>query len=385
MSSRRVALGLGGLLAIGLAALAFHLNGRAVAAHAPSDTAQAGVRVAVATAQARTLPLQWRAAALMQAYREVTVRSRVDGEVVEVLFQEGHEVAKGDVLARIDPRPIRAREREAQAQCELDRARLAHARAQWQRTRELVRDGFLSQSVLDQNASQLEGARASLNASEARLSAARLQMELSVIRAPMEGHTGPRLVDAGGVVRAADSAGIVRLVQVEPIYAAVSLPEHLLPELLRPGLTETDAVELLGPQDEVLERGRVEFLDSQVDPASGTVRLKARFANRQRRLWPGQGLRVRLTLGTRSGIAVPAEAVQAGADGLFVYAVDEQQRAQPRPVTVVLKDDRVALLSSGLRVGERVVTEGLQRIAPGVRVAFDGALAPISPAAQGSR
>ncbi|WP_096700445.1 efflux RND transporter periplasmic adaptor subunit [Magnetospirillum sp. 15-1] len=327
------------------------------------------VAVVVASAARRDMPIYLDAIGTVQAYNTVTVRSRVDGELVEVLFREGQDVYVGDVLAQIDPRTYRAQYEQALATRDKDTAQLEAAR------RDLARyvglgDRVSGQSVDTQRAlvRQLE---ATVRADEAAASNAKTMLSYTVIAAPIEGRTGMRLVDRGNIVRASDATGLVTLTQVQPIAVVFTLPQQSLAavndRLRQDGKLQVTALQ---PETRVLaDTGELELVDNQIDQTTGTIKLKAVMPNAERKLWPGGFVNVRLLLSVRqNGLVVPAQAVQRGPQGTYVFAVKEDRTVEMRAVKVTTVEAGQALLDEGLAEGDTVVVEGTAKLQPGARI-----------------
>lgn len=334
-----------------------------------------GRPVAVVAAQAvrRDMPIYLDAIGTVQAYNTVTVRSRVDGELVEVLFKEGQDVRVGDVLAQIDPRTYRAQYEQAVATRDKDSAQLDAAR------RDLARyvglgDRVSGQSVDTQRAlvRQLE---ATVRADEAAASNAKTMLSYTVIAAPIDGRTGMRLVDRGNIVRASDATGLVTLTQVQPISVVFTLPQQSLAavneRLRQDGRLQVTALQ---PETRVLaDTGELELVDNQIDQTTGTIKLKAVMPNAERKLWPGGFVNVRLLLSVRrDGLVVPAQAVQRGPQGTYVFAVKEDRTVEMRAVKVATVEAGQALLDEGLAEGDTVVVEGTAKLQPGARISTGG-------------
>ncbi|EME71240.1 membrane-fusion protein [Paramagnetospirillum caucaseum] len=327
------------------------------------------VAVTVVQVARRDMPIHLDAIGTVQAYNTVTVRSRVDGELVEVLFKEGQDVRAGDVLAQIDPRTYRAQYEQALATRDKDAAQLEAAR------RDLARyvglgDRVSGQSVDTQRAlvRQLE---ATVRADEAAVSNAKTMLSYTVIAAPIDGRTGMRLVDRGNIVRASDATGLVTLTQVQPISVVFTLPQQSLAavneRLRQDGRLQVSAFQ---PETRALaDSGELELVDNQIDQTTGTIKLKAVMPNAERRLWPGGFVNVRLLLAVRrDGLVVPAQAVQRGPQGSYVFAVKPDHTVEMRAVKVAAVEAGQALLDEGLQDGDTVVVEGTAKLQPGTRV-----------------
>ncbi|WP_148207468.1 efflux RND transporter periplasmic adaptor subunit [Paramagnetospirillum magneticum] len=327
------------------------------------------VVVTVTSVARRDMPIYLDAIGTVQAYNTVTVRSRVDGELVEVLFKEGQDVHAGDVLAQIDPRTYRAQYEQALATRDKDSAQLEAAKRDLARYVSLG-DRVSGQSVDTQRAlvRQLE---ATVRADEASASNAKTMLSYTVIAAPIDGRTGMRLVDRGNIVRASDATGLVTLTQVQPISVVFTLPQQSLAavnEQLR--LDGKLAVQALRPETRALaDTGELELVDNQIDQTTGTIKLKAVMPNAERKLWPGGFVNVRLLLSTRKdGLVVPAQAVQRGPQGPYVFAVKEDRTVEMRAVKVATVEAGQALVDEGLAEGDTVVVEGTAKLQPGARI-----------------
>lgn len=301
----------------------------------------------------------------------VTVRSRVDGELTAVHFREGDEVRAGDVLAEIDPRPFQVQLEQAEGQKERDEALLANARVDLKRYRTLVAQDSIPKQQLDTQDSLVHQYEAALATDDAQIDQAKLQLDYARIEAPASGRLGLRLVDAGNIVHASDAGGLVVLTQMKPISVVFPIPEDDLPQLLpklRAGvLLPVEAWDREGRQR--LALGRVLTIDNAIDPATGTVRVKAEFPNEDETLFPSQFVNVRLLLDVRrDATLVPSGAVQHGTNGPFVYVVKPGDVVELRPVTPGPVEGEETSLESGLATGEIVVVDGAQGLRTGSSV-----------------
>jgi multidrug efflux system membrane fusion protein len=353
--------------------------------------------VTVAAAAEKDVPVQVKVIGNVQPITSVTVRSLVGGELIAVRFQEGQEVKKGDLLFEIDPRPFEeavrqiegtlgrdeAQAKQAEANIARNSAALKQAQADAQRYADLFQQGVISQQLADQSRSSalaleaqvradrasLENAQAAIRADRAALDKARLDLSFCTIRSPLDGRSGSLMVQQGNLVRANDTALVV-INQLQPIYVAFAAPERYLSEIKRlspGGRLRTEA--LLPQEEDRPETGVLTFVDNAVDNATGAIRLKSTFDNRARRLWPGQFVNVVLTLTSRAGaVVVPAQAVQTGQRGQFVFVVKGDQTAEARPVTAGMTVAGETVIEKGLAAGERVVTDGHLRVVPNGKV-----------------
>jgi membrane fusion protein, multidrug efflux system len=343
-------------------------------AAASADKGPPPALVSVAPVKRADFPLYLDSLGQVQAYNTVTVRTRVDGQVMKIAFTEGQMVKAGDLLAQIDPRPFQATLDQAKAKKNQDEANLANAKLDQQRYTTLAKQNFATQQQLDtQNALVLQ-LTAAIAADQASIDAAQVQLDYTTIRAPITGRTGFRLVDEGNIVNAAQQTGIVTIAQLEPIALIFTEPEQettQLNQLLSAGA----APELLAKSSDgsqVLGAGHLILTDNQVDTATGSIRLKGEFANKDHKLWPGLAVATRLTVGVeKNALVVPSVAVQHGPNGLYVYVVDDQNRAALRPVTVAHQNIDEAVIAKGVNEGDRVVTAGGYVLQPGSPVAID--------------
>ena len=284
---------------------------------------KAGEAIPVTAAQAvlRDVPIQVKAVGHVEAYSTVTVKSLVGGELMRIHFKEGQAVAKGDLLFEIDPRPYQAELEAAEARRDRDLAQARKAAEDIKRYEELVKKDYVTREQYNAIVANAQSMDATVKADEAAVQSARLDLGYCTIRAPLSGKTGTLLVHAGNLVKAND-AGLVVLNQIRPALVTFAVPEEHLPAIQRGIREKTIAVQAVIPGEKGAEAGALSFLDNAVDPATGTLALKALFDNAGERLWPGQFVDVALTLDTQRGATVvPGEAVQTGQKGSYVYAV----------------------------------------------------------------
>jgi multidrug efflux system membrane fusion protein len=332
--------------------------------------------VSVAEAKHADYPIYLESLGQAQAYNTVTVRTRVDGQVMKIAFVEGQIVRAGDLLAQIDPRPFQATLDQAKAKKSQDEANLANAKLDQQRYSTLAKQSFATQQQLDTQNALVAQLTAAIAADSATIDAAEVQLAYTTIRAPITGRTGFRLIDEGNMVAATQQTGIVTIAQLQPIAVIFTAPEG--------EVTKINATLAAGAPLQVLARdssgektlasGHLLLADNQVDVATGTIRLKAEFANEDNALWPGLAVSTRLTIGeVKDAVTVPTVAVQHGPNGLFVYVIDDKNRAAMRPVTVTHQNTEIAVVDKGVSAGDRVVTVGQYVLQPGTLVAIDTA------------
>jgi membrane fusion protein, multidrug efflux system len=385
-----------GLIVVGAILLSTRFTKKEQADSPPAEPA--GVPVKTAGVTTETVPLQINAIGNVQPYSTVSVKSEADGELIKVYFSEGQYVKKGAALFTIDPRPLQAnleqaranqskalaQQRQAEANLAKDAAQAKTAEVEAERYESLYKDGVVSKEQYDQmrtNADALEAVvkadqaaiateRESVSAARGAVDASRVQLGYASIRSPIDGRTGSLVVDQGNVVNANATIPLVVINQVNPIYVSFAVPESQLEEIKRYMAQGNLEVTATIPNDSgPPEQGVLTFIDNAVDSATGTVKLKATFENREQRLWPGQFVNVVLTLATQPDLkVVPSQAVQTGQQGQYVFVVKPDQTVESRPVTVARTAGDKAIVESGLQGGETVITDGQLRLRPGSKV-----------------
>lgn len=345
--------------------------------HSPSDVAAAGqsaqlpaVAVGVTTVVSKPVPVEFGTIGTATAYATVAVKSRIDGEIMEVHLKDGQEVKAGDLLFSIDNRTIHTQLAQAQANLAHDQALLASARREVERQTSLVKKNFASKQVVDQAEASADSLQASVEADQAAVDAAKVQLSFTEIRAPIDGRAGVVNLPRGNMVKANDTGSLVVLNQLRPIYVAFALPQHELPRARQAMAAGplTARVTVPGDGGPPLE-GELTFVDNAVDSTTGTIQLRATFDNAETRLWPGQFVNVTLTLRIDpAAIVVPDAAVQHGQSGAYVFVVRPDSTVEMRPVVIDRSVAGDSVVASGLAAGESVVVEGQLRLAPGMRV-----------------
>lgn len=334
----------------------------------------APVPVTVGAAASADVPIVAAGIGAVQALNTVTVKVQVDGQLSGMEFREGQDVKRGDVLARIDPRPFQAQLDQARAQAVRDQATLANAQLILRRYAALVARDDVARSNYDTQAATVAALAATVQADQAQVEYAGVQLGYTTVASPLDGRTGVRLVDPGNIVHAADTAGLVVITQLRPITVVFTLPEEMLrrvQDAMAAGPVQVDAYARGDTQP--TGTGTVLLVNNQVNQSTGTITLKAQFPNDALRLWPGQFVNVRVRLALRQGaVTVPAGAIQRGPDGLYVYGVGADQTAAVHPVSVEQTDGGTALVSSGLAAGDAVVLAGQSRLRSGTRIAPQG-------------
>ena len=317
----------------------------------------------------KPVALQIRNVGTVQAYTAVAVRALVAGEIMQVHFREGQDVGKGDLLFTIDPRPYQAALAQAEAALARDRAQEANAAADAQRYEDLVAKDYVTRQQYDGVIANQKALGATVRSDEAALERARLDLAYCSIRSPIDGRTGAVMVQVGNIVKSND-ATLVAINQVVPIYVSFAVPERDLAEIRKrqaQGKLTVQAEDAATNQP--ISRGELTFVDNTVDRATGTIILKATFANPDRALWPGEFVNAVLTLATdQKAVVAPASAIQNGQQGTYAYVVKADQTVESRPVTVARNAPEGAVIAKGLAPGETVVTDGQLRLSPGAKV-----------------
>lgn len=326
---------------------------------------RAAVPVRTAAVEKADFPVYLTGLGTVQGFNTVIVRTRVDGQINRIAFQEGQVVKEGDTLVEIDPRPFEAALDQAKAKKAQDEASLANASLDLQRYTKLGE--FATRQQTDTQRSTVSQLTAQIEADTALIANAQTQLDYATIKAPISGVAGLRQVDVGNIVNAATQTGIVTIAQIEPIAVIFTAPEDQLPDIktaLAAGSPETIALSTDGKR--VLSTGTLSLINNQVDTTSGTVRLKAIFDNKDHALWPGQSVSTRLLVATVKGATVvPDDAVHHGTDGLYAYAVNRDNKAELRKIKVSRSFDGRSVVDEGLSPGEQVITAGQYKVQPG--------------------
>ena len=332
----------------------------------------APIVITVTPVKRADFPIVLQSIGQVQAFNTVLVRARVDGQIDKIAFNEGQMVKRGDLLAQIDPRPFQAALDQAVAKKSQDEANLANAKLDLTRYTTLAKQDFATRQQLDtQNALVLQ-LTASIAADVAAIDAARTQLDYTTIRAPISGRAGFRLIDEGNLVNAGQQTGIVSIAQLQPIAVIFAEPQEYVTRINEKLASGSPEVTVTDADGHKLATGRLSISDNQVDLPTGTIRLKAEFDNKDNALWPGLAVTTELQLGVEKDVLiVPTEVVQHGEKGLYVFVVDNQNRAQVRQVKVARQDTTTAVISDGLKEGDQVVTSGQFLLQPGTVVSID--------------
>ena len=342
------------------------------AATAPTGRPAArGVPVVAANTRQADMPVYLTGLGTVTAFNTVTVRSRVDGQLIKVAFQEGQFVHQDDLLAEIDPRPFEVQLTQAEGQLARDTAQLKDAQINLERYRDLLARQFISKQQFDDQAAQVSQYQGSVKMDRGLIDNARLQLTYSRITAPISGRIGLRLVDVGNMVHASDQNGLLVITQVQPIAVVFTIPEDELPPIMRKlAAGEHPIVEAYDRAGKTkVAEGTLLTTDNQIDQSTGTTRLKAICANQDNALFPNQFVNVRLLLDIRKGAVVaPVAAIQRGPQGTFVYRVKEDDTVEVRAVTIGPITGSEVAIEAGLSPGEKVVVDGVDKLRPGSAV-----------------
>jgi len=344
-----------------------------------AKSAQRSVPVTADVAKLKDIPKEMRGIGNVGAFATVSIKARVNGELHKVHFKEGQDVSKGNLLFSIDPQPFQAALNEALARLEKDKARAAKAEDDYRRYENLMQRGSISREQYEQVRANLSALRATIQADEAVVENARVQLGYTSIYAPISGRTGDLLIDQGNMIKANDdNKSLVVIQQIQPIYVNFSVPESNLSEIMSRFKKETLFVTVM-PEGagSAHEKGRLTFIDNSVDPKTGSIILKGTFDNKSRQLWPGQFVNVALTLGDlKDVVTVPSQAVQNGASGPYVFTITPDNKVEYKPVSAGISYNGETVIEKGVLAGEKVVTDGHLRLTPGAPVEITDGVKP---------
>ncbi|MGZ4814384.1 MAG: MdtA/MuxA family multidrug efflux RND transporter periplasmic adaptor subunit [Terriglobales bacterium] len=330
------------------------------------------IPVAVAPATQQDMPVYLSGLGSVQAFYTVTVKTRVDGEVRQVYFKEGQDVKKGDPLVEIDPRPYQVALEQAEATLLKDQSQLTIAQRNFQRYQDLYKQGVVARTDLDAQESNFGALNGQVKADQAAVDNAKLNLAYCHITAPIQGRVGLRQVDPGNMVHASDATGLLVITQLRPITALFTIPEDTLPQVMQAEHKSKKPLEVDAfsrDNQTKLATGSLTTVNNQIDPTTGTVRLKAVFDNTDGLLWPNQFVNARLLLDVKkNAVVIPAAAIQRGTQGTFVFVVGQDGTAQIRPVKVGVSNGDLLAVDSGLAPGEQVVTDGQDKLQAGSKV-----------------
>jgi multidrug efflux system membrane fusion protein len=345
-----------------------------------SSQQQRAVPVTAGIVAQRNVPVFIEGLGTVQAFNRVNVTTRVNGQITKVFFREGQEVKAGDQLFQIDPRQYQAALEQAQATKEKDEAQLQSAQLDLERYGQLLPQGFQTRQSYDQQRATVGQLQASLKADQAQIDSAQLNVDYCLIRSPITGRTGQLMVDVGNYVQTGQTNSLVTIMQVKPIFVSFNVPAEYL-EAIRKNQAERPLKVIAYAMDDktVLTDGALSLIDNQVDTTTGTIHLKAQFANINEPLWPGQSINAHLILSTRqNAVTVPAQTVMQGPNGAYVYVLNQRDTAKRQNVDVAATQDGMAVIGKGLQPGTRVVVEGQYRLTDGSKVRVSGPQAAAS-------
>lgn len=369
-------------LALGLG-LAFVICAALAGCNSQQKSAKAGgpppaVPVGVATVKQGDFNVYLTGLGSVEAFYTVSLKTRIDGQIMQVNFREGQDVKTGELLIVIDPRPYQVALDQAKANLQKDEAQLTNAKAQYERNRVLYEQGVIAKQDLDTLQASFGTYEGTIAADKAAIENAQLNLTYCYIKSPIDGRIGLRQVDPGNYVTAASGTAMVVITQLHPIAVVFTLPEDQLQTVamhMKQGALEVDAY---SRDDQTkLATGKLLTIDNQIDQTTGTAKLKSVFDNPENNLWPNEFVNARLLLETRkNAVTAPASAIQRGPEGSFTYVVDGNNTVQMRPVQIALTQGATVVIGSGLQGGDRVVTDGQEKLQAGSRVA------PQAPAKQ---
>jgi membrane fusion protein, multidrug efflux system len=358
---------------LGVAALCAFLAGCSTADSKQQKAQAAGSRavsVAIATVQRQDVPVYLTGLGAVTAFNTANIKSRVDGQIMQVNFREGQNVKEGDLLIVIDPRPYQVQLEQMQAQLFRDQAQLRDAKLNLDRYTTLIPSGSIAQQQVDTQRATVDQLDGTVRTDQAQIDNAKLQIVYSRITAPFNGRVGLRQVDPGNIVHATDTNPMLILTQLQPIAVIFTLPEDVLPNVAQHMTRGTLEVDAFSRDDQTkIATGKLLTIDNQIDPTTGTAKLKAVFDNKDSQLWPNQFVNANLLLETRkNSTTVPTAAILRGPQGTFVYAMSADKTVEDRTVTVSLTQGNTTVVTSGLNPGDVVVTDGQDKLQRGSRV-----------------
>jgi membrane fusion protein, multidrug efflux system len=337
---------------------------------AVAQTPAPGIPVTSGTVVAQDVPVFRNGIGSVQAYNTVAIKSRVDGQIVQVAFKEGQDVKEGDLLFQIDPRGYQAALEQAQAAKQKDEANLVGAQADLDRYEKLLTPGWQTRQSYDQQKAQVAQLQAAIKGDIAQIDAAKVNLGYADIRSPIDGRLGARLVDKGNIVHANDNTALVMITELKPIFVSFTLPQETLDDVHENHKQAPLIVRAYsGDGKKQLAEGKLTLIDNMIDQTTGTIHLKARFENEDERLWPGEFVSLRVILTMRKGVpTVPQQTVQQGPNGSYAYVIKPDDTVERRAVDVASIQDGIAIVTKGLSPGERVVVDGQYRLTEGAHV-----------------
>lgn len=339
-------------------------------ANSKNANADQPISVGVARAIKTNVPYYLTGLGTVTPYNTVTLHTRVDGQIMKVFFREGQLVHAGDMLAEIDPRPYQVALDQAQGQLAKDQASQRDAEVDLHRDQTLWQEGIGTKQQYDSQSAMVGQYDGAIQSDQAQIASAKLNLTYSRITSPIDGRVGLRLVDPGNIVHATDANGMLVITQIQPIAVDFTLPEDELPQVIQEMHGRQLTVEAYGRDNNaLLGTGKLLTLDNQIDPTTGTIKLKSEFANPKQALWPNQFVNVRLMLSERKGVIVaPSAAVQKGSQGTFVYVIGADHKAEVRSIEVDFTQGNSTVIREGLNPGQSVVVDGGDKLQPGSAV-----------------
>ena len=393
MKKSRVAKFAGTGLAIVLAVAGYLFLHQSGNSNARASAAIPSVPVTAGVAEKKDVPVLVRGLGTVQAFKTVTIKARVDGQIVKVLFKEGQDVTAGTPLFQIDPRPYQATLDSATAAKTRNEALLLGAQLDLERYSKLTGSGFQSRQSVDQQQATVDGLKGSIAVDQAAIDTAKLNLSYADIRAPIDGRTGQLLVDLGNLVQASQSTSLVSITQIKPIFVNFTVPQDYAEAIRHNQAVAPLAVYAYASDDKkLLAKGEVSLIDNQIDVATGTLRMKATFQNDDEALWPGEFVNVRLVLSMKNGaVTVPQRAIMQGPAGYYAYVIRPDSTVERRDVETSGMQDGIAIIEKGITAGEKIVVDGQYRLSNGALIKIDPdkpsaapSASPRSPAAPAS-
>ena len=325
-------------------------------------------------ATAETVPVLVSGLGTVQGYMNVAVKTRVDGQITNVFFTEGQDVKAGDLLFQIDPRPFRAALEQAQANKRKDEAQLKAAQLVLDRYAKLLASRTQTQEAYDNQKATVGQLQGGVAADQATIDIAQLNLDYAQIRSPIDGRTGARLVDPGNIIQASQNTPLVTIAQIKPAFVSFTVAQEFIDQIRQnQAKQQLDVIAYASDDMTKLSEGKLTLIDNVIDVATGTIHLKATFANADERLWPGEFVNARLILSTRqNAVTVPAPTVMQGPDGAYIYAIKPDDTVERRSVKIGATQDGRAVIEQGLTAGDRVVVDGQYRLTDGAKIAPSG-------------
>jgi len=350
------------LLVIGV--VIYRVRSSSAAASKSKDAYTSAISVGVTEVRKRDVPYYLTGLGNVTAFNTVTAHTRVDGQIMQVLFREGQFVHQGDVLVEIDPRPYQVALEQAEGQLAKDVAAQNDAKVDLARYQQLWQEGVIARQQLDTQQATVGQYDGAIKSDQAAIDNEKLQLTYCRITSPIDGRVGLRLVDPGNIVHAADTGGMIVITQVQPIAVIFTLPEDVLPQVAAQMKVGELTVEAYSrDNDTKIAQGKLLTIDNQIDQTTGTIRLKAQFDNHDLSLWPNQFVNARVLLNVRQNATViPTAGIQSGAQGPFVYVIGSDRKAEVRPIQVDFAEGNISVIKQGLKPDEQIVVDGADKL-----------------------